>query len=83
MAMVNDEDVVKVALSECARRGGEMRLLLDAATCFRFGDFYAEHIVDTDGRDHGWVVSKDGKWEQRERMTREQAIDEAKRRAGL
>lgn len=56
--------------------------LIEAATCFRIGDLYVEHIVDTDGRDWGWVVSKDGKWEQRDRMglTRDQAIDHARAR---
>jgi DNA-binding SARP family transcriptional activator len=52
--------------------------LVDAATCFQFGDFYAEHLVDQDGDDYGWVVSRNGKWEQRERLTREQAIERAR-----
>ncbi len=68
------------ALNEAARQHGEARLLVDAATCFAFGDFYAEHLVDTDGNDHGWVVSKNGKWEQREGLSREQAIEQARAR---
>lgn len=74
-------DEAKSALNECARQRGELQLLFDAAVCFKFGEWYVEHIVDTDGKDWGWVVSKDGKWEQ-EHMTRDQAIDEAKLRAG-
>lgn len=55
--------------------------LYDAAVCFTFGEWYAEHIVDTDGKDWGWVVSKDGDWAQ-QGMTRDEAIAEACRRAG-
>jgi intein/homing endonuclease len=60
---------------------GTLLGMLDAAQCFQFGDWCAEHIVDTDGKDWGWVVSKNGKWEQREAMGRDEAIAEAKRRA--
>ena len=56
----------KSALNECARQRGELQLLVDAAVCFKFGDWYAEHIVDTDGKDWGWVASRDGKWESRD-----------------
>src|SRR5271163_2919444 len=66
------------ALNECARQCGELRALINAATCFRFGEFYAEHIVDHDGSDYGWVVSEGGKWESRERMSRDEAIADAK-----
>ena len=73
-------DETKAALNECARQRGELHLLFDAAVCFKFGDWYVEHIVDTDNKDWGWVVSKDGKWAQ-EGMTRDAAIAEARRRS--
>lgn len=52
--------------------------LLSAATRFSFGDFHAEHLVDTEDNDYGWIVTKNGKWEQREKLTRDQAIERAK-----
>jgi hypothetical protein len=54
--------------------------LLAAATCFRIGRFYVEHIVDTLGEDWGWVVSENGNWEEGTGLTRDQAIAQARER---
>jgi hypothetical protein len=76
--------VIRDALREVlATRSWIDSELLDLAICFRIGELYVEHIVDTDGNDYGWVVKKDGKWEQREGLTRDQAIAEARARNSI
>ena len=52
--------------------------LLEAAVCFRFGDYHVERLVDTDGNDYGWIIKKNGKWEQNEKLTRDEAIARVK-----
>jgi len=55
--------------------------LLSSASRFTFGQFCAEHLVDTDGNDYGWVVKKNGKWSQSERLTRDEAVARARQGA--
>jgi hypothetical protein len=73
-------EFVPRAVEAASQSAPAVQVLLDAAVCFGFGEWRVEHIVDTDGKDWGWVVSKNGIWAQ-EGMTRDEAIEEAMDRA--